>query len=157
VVLSRRDFLGWTVVGSGAVALGNLGSLLAASPASAARGLGEPVPDPAGVLDLPAGFSYRIVSRAGDPLPGGGTTPGRHDGTASFGGDRSGLVLVQNHEIGASDPNPTLASPELTYDPKAKGGTTTLRLDQHLDRMSTSVSPARGRTAPAASHRGAAG
>jgi secreted PhoX family phosphatase len=92
------------------------------------------------VLDLPAGFSYRIVSRAGDPLPGIGTTPGRHDGTASFVGGSSGLRLVQNHEIGGSDPNPALAGPELTYDPKAKGGTTTLTLDRHLDRVDEYVS-----------------
>ena len=92
------------------------------------------------MLDLPPGFSYRIVSRAGDPLPGGGTTPGRHDGTASFVGPRGGLLLVQNHEIGASDPNPTVAAPELTYDPKAKGGTTTLALGHHLQPIDQYVS-----------------
>ena len=77
---------------------------------------------------------------AGDPLPGGGTTPGRHDGTASFVGVRGGLQLVQNHEIGASDPNPALAAPELTYDPKAMGATTTLSLDRHLNRVDEYVS-----------------
>ena len=71
---------------------------------------------------------------------------------------RGGVRLVQNHEIGASDPIPTLAAPELTYDPKAKGGTTTLTLDQHLDRVDEYVSLAgTGRTAPAASRRGARG
>jgi hypothetical protein len=40
---------------------------------------------------------------------------------------------VQNHEIGNSDPNPALAALEFTYDPKAKGGTTTLTLDRDLD------------------------
>ena len=37
-----------------------------------------------------------------------------------------------------SDPNPTLAPPELTYDPKAKGGTTTLPLDTPATVASTS-------------------
>ena len=81
--LSRREVLTWSAVGTGAVAFGNMGSLLAASPAvAAAPSIGEPVLDPAGILDLPAGFSYQVVSRAGDPLPEGGITPGRHDGTA---------------------------------------------------------------------------
>ena len=80
------------------------------------------------------------MSRAGDPLPGGGITPGRHDGTATFDGPHGGLRLVQNHEIGTSDANPTLAAPELTYDPRAKGGTTTLTLDNHLNRVDEYVS-----------------
>ena len=139
--LSRREVLTWSAVGTGAVALGNLGSLLAASPAAAgAPGIGAPVPDPVGILDLPAGFSYRVVSRAGDPLPGGGITPGRHDGTATFDGPNGGLRLVQNHEISTSDANPTIAAPELTYDPRAKGGTTTLTLDNHLNRVDEYVS-----------------
>jgi secreted PhoX family phosphatase len=141
VALSRRQLLTQTAVGAGALALGNLGSLLAASPAAAsADALGPLVPDPAGILDLPARFSYRIVSRAGDPLPGGGLTPGRHDGTATFFGPRGGLRLVQNHEIGDADPTPTLAAPELTYDPKAKGGTTTLTLDSRGRRVDEHVS-----------------
>ncbi len=139
--LSRREVLTWSAVGTGAVAFGNMGSLLAASPAvAAAPSIGEPVLDPAGILDLPAGFSYQVVSRAGDPLPEGGITPGRHDGTAAFDGPHGGVRLVQNHEIGNSDPNPTLAPAELTYDPKAKGGTTTLTLDNHLNRIDEYVS-----------------
>ena len=139
--LSRREVLTWSALGTGAVALGNMGSLLAASPAvAAAPGIGEPVLDPAGILDLPAGFSYQIVSRAGDPLPAGGITPGRHDGTATFDGPHGGLRLVQNHEISTADPNLTLAAPELTYDPKAKGGTTTLTLDNRLKRVDEYVS-----------------
>jgi secreted PhoX family phosphatase len=140
VALTRRQLLTHTAIGAGALAVGNVGSLLAASPASAAGSVGDPVPDPAGVLDLPARFAYRIVSRAGDPLPGGGATPGRHDGTAAFVGPNGGLRLVQNHEIGSSDPNPTLAVPELTYDPKAKGGTTTLTLDRSRTRVDEYVS-----------------
>ncbi len=138
--VSRRELLGRTALGAGAVALGNMSSLLVGQPASADHGTGDPIPDPAGILDLPDGFSYQIVSRAGDPLPGGGVTPGRHDGTAAFKGPRRGVQLVQNHEIGASDPNPSLAVPELTYDPKAMGGTTTLTLDRDLNRLDEYVS-----------------
>lgn len=139
--LTRREVLTWSALGTGAVVLGNMGSLLAASPAAAASPrIGAPVLDPAGILDLPSGFSYQIVSRAGDPLPGGGLTPGRHDGTASFKGPQGGVRLVQNHEIGTSDPFPALAAAEFTYDPKAKGGTTTLTLDNHLNRVDEYVS-----------------
>jgi secreted PhoX family phosphatase len=140
VTLSRRELLGRTAVGAGALAIGNLSSLLSGQSAIARSGVGDPLPDPAGVLDLPRGFSYRIVSRSGAPLPGGGVTPGRHDGTASFAGPGGGVRLVQNHEIGSSDPNPSLAAPELTYDPKAMGGTTTLTLDEHLDPVDEYVS-----------------
>jgi hypothetical protein len=47
---------------------------------------------------------------------------------------------VQNHEIGSSDPFPSLAAVDLTYDPKAKGGTTTLTLDHSLHRVDEYVS-----------------
>jgi secreted PhoX family phosphatase len=137
--LSRRDLLTRSLAGAAVLAVGDLGSVLAA-PSSFASSPGAPVPDPLGVLDLPPGFSYRIVSRAGDPLPGGGITPGRHDGTASFAAPRHGIRLVQNHEIGNADPFPTVADPALTYDPKAKGGTTTLSLDRGLNRVDEYVS-----------------
>jgi len=140
MVVSRRELLSRSAVGAGAIALGNMTSLLAGRTAFADRGIGDLVPDPAGVLDLPRGFAYKIVSRAGDPLPGGGVTPSRPDGTAAFKGTRGGVRIVQNHEIGNSDPNPTLAAPELTYDPKALGGTTTLTLDRNFDPVDQYVS-----------------
>ena len=127
MALTRRQLLTHTAVGAGAFAFGNLSTLLAATPASAASGVGDPVPDPAGVLDLPAGFSYTVVSQAGDPLPGGGATPGRHDGTAVVRRARTAAsASCRTTRSAPATPNPTLAAPELTYDPKAKGGTTTL-------------------------------
>jgi secreted PhoX family phosphatase len=140
--LTRRELLAGGAVGAGLVALGDVTPLFAARPAIAApSGFGPPVPDPAGILDLPAGFSYSVVSRKGDPMSDGGLTPGGHDGTAAFPAPRGrGVRLVQNHEIGSSSSNPTLAEPNLTYDPKAKGGTTTLVLDRHDQRLSEYVS-----------------
>ncbi len=41
------------------------------------QGYGELKPDPAGVLDLPEGFTYRIVSRFGDSMTDGFVVPGR--------------------------------------------------------------------------------
>ena len=84
-------------------------------------------------------------SRAGDPLPGGGTTPGRHDGTASFVGRGAGCSSSRTTRSGPATRTRRVAAPELTYDPKAMGGTTTLSLDHHLNRVDdTSAWPARG-------------
>ena len=42
------------------------------------------MPDPAGLLDLPEGFSYRVISRLGDAMDDGGTVPDRADGMGCF-------------------------------------------------------------------------
>jgi uncharacterized protein len=56
-------------------------------------------PDADGILDLPDGFSYTIVSRAGDPMNDGLPVPTRHDGMAAFPGDGGKIRLVCNHEL----------------------------------------------------------
>jgi uncharacterized protein len=91
--------------------------------ASGSAGYGELVPDPGGLIDLPKGFQYRIISEEGSPLSSGGVVPGDHDGMAAFPGPSSGTaVLVRNHEQNMVDPNPLFgANP---YDPAAPGGTT---------------------------------
>jgi secreted PhoX family phosphatase len=91
--------------GLSATALGFTGlRFLAGSPASAqpmAGGYGPLVPDPARLLDLPRGFSYRIVSREGDPMSDGLATPAAFDGMACFPvrGSRHRVALVRNHEM----------------------------------------------------------
>jgi secreted PhoX family phosphatase len=47
---------------------------------------------------------------------------------------------VCNHEIGSSATFPTMADPAFTYDPLAKGGTTTIQVDRHHDRVAEYVS-----------------
>lgn len=48
-------------------------------------GYGPLVSDPKGILALPAGFSYRIVTHSGvTKLESGEYTPSNHDGTAAF-------------------------------------------------------------------------
>lgn len=45
--------------------------------------------DPKGILALPAGFSYRIITHCGvTKLESGEYTPSNHDGTAAFEGPR---------------------------------------------------------------------
>ena len=49
-----------------------------------AEGYGPLQPDPAGMFDLPAGFSYQIVSQAGEAMDDGFVAPGHFDGMACF-------------------------------------------------------------------------
>ncbi|MGH3741366.1 MAG: alkaline phosphatase PhoX [Micromonosporaceae bacterium] len=92
-------------------------------------GYGPLVPDPKGLLDLPRGFSYRVLSREGDALSGGAPVPSRFDGMGFFSKRGRPNALVRNHECRADAPIPVQAGPEHTYDPGGKGGTSTLILD----------------------------
>ncbi|MBC7922020.1 MAG: DUF839 domain-containing protein [Ferruginibacter sp.] len=98
--LSRRHFLRL----SGVASLGFLGlhhfasaPVLAARP-SDASGYGPLLPDPAGLLNLPKGFSYRIISQRGNRMSDGFFTPGRADGMATFAASKGRTILVRNHE-----------------------------------------------------------
>lgn len=63
------------------------------------RGFGPLQRDPGGLLDLPAGFSYHVVSKAGDTMDDGFKVPPAHDGMAAFPGADGRVVLVCNHEM----------------------------------------------------------
>jgi len=113
VAISRRQVLtSGAAAGVGLSVAGILPSL--AEPAAAAgagsRGFGSssgqrPFPplqdDPNGILALPAGFSYTIVTREGatDMSFGQGKTPAFHDGTGVVGSGRNRLTIIQNHEM----------------------------------------------------------
>lgn len=93
-------------------------------------GYGPLVPDPDGLLDLPKGFRYRVLSRTGDELRSGeGEVPSNPDGMAAFAGRRGRVHLVRNHEnrVDGKIGVPTVDG--LTYDPMGKGGCTALELD----------------------------
>lgn len=55
--------------------------------------------DPAGLLDLPEGFSYQIVSRAGDVMSDGFHAPSNFDGMGCFAAGDGKVALVRNHEL----------------------------------------------------------
>lgn len=55
--------------------------------------------DPHRILDLPEGFSYRVISRAGDRMADGLLVPGFPDGMAAFSGRDGNVILVRNHEL----------------------------------------------------------
>ena len=72
--LSRRSFL----VGGGVALAGVAGWRLLSSappPLPQRRAFGPLRPDPAGILDLPEGFSYRIVERSGEMMSDGYVAP----------------------------------------------------------------------------------
>lgn len=50
-------------------------------------------------MDLPQGFEYVIVSRAGVPMDDGLRVPHSHDGMAAFAGEDGRVNLVCNHEL----------------------------------------------------------
>ncbi|GAA2478044.1 PhoX family protein [Streptomyces thermolineatus] len=97
-------------------------------------GHGPLLDDPEGVLALPAGFSYRVLTRAGvTRLESGEPTPGRHDGTAAFEGPRGSVLLVNNHELGGPRSrweHPVPLAEDLVYDPAASGGCTVVEVSR---------------------------
>ena len=103
--ISRRSFIG--VGGMSAAAL-VLGSKCVLAHESAAPDFDSRlVEDPNGLLDLPNGFRYRIISEEGSRLSNGALVPGDFDGMAAFKGPKRGTtVLVRNHEQRTGDPNP---------------------------------------------------
>ncbi|MGW0195555.1 alkaline phosphatase PhoX [Nonomuraea sp. NPDC003201] len=142
--IPRRSFLGRAAAGSLGIALaGSIETIAGPAALAATRpplGYGPLVPDPAGILALPAGFSYRVVAEAGVTLlESGEPTPSDADGTAAFPHGR-GATLVNNHEIGGSEPYRVPALPGLTYDPGAGGGTTNIDVDAHGERIREYVS-----------------
>jgi len=91
------------------------------------------VTDPRRLLDLPEGFSYRVLSHAGEPMHDGYRVPGNPDAMGVFRvGDE--LVLMRNHEVAPGDrgsgPYPDgVQAPREAYDRDAYGGVTRLVLD----------------------------
>jgi len=55
--------------------------------------------DPGCILDLPDGYSYNIVSSAGNPMNDGLQVPFAHDGMAAFPAQGGRVILVCNHEL----------------------------------------------------------
>ena len=94
---------------------------------------GPLVADPAGLIDLPAGFSYRVLSSLGDAMSDGGTVPDQADGMGCFDLGGGKWALVRNHELMPNQDGGGASG--AAYDTVARslvplpGGTTTLVLD----------------------------
>jgi uncharacterized protein len=127
---SRRHFLAAT--GTAFAALLASGCMLREARRDAAgTSYGPLLPDPEGLLDLPQGFSYRVISRLGDALQDGGKVPDNADGMGCFALPGGRLALVRNHELTAmQDAGGTPTGYDYLDNGKVlPGGTTTLILD----------------------------
>ncbi|HZG86511.1 alkaline phosphatase PhoX [Paenibacillus sp.] len=136
--MSRRSFLKWggmsaaamMLGAAGALTLGKPGNALASAlggPTSGAGGYGPLVKDPGGVLNLPEGFQYRIISEQGGKLSDGRVIPGMFDGMAAFQGPGRSTILVRNHEQSGNTSHPVEG--RNPYDKTKTGGTTVLVVD----------------------------
>lgn len=139
--LSRRHFN----FGLGSLAFAGLSTYAYGQIPPAGRsevtGYGPLIRDPNSLLDLPKGFSYRVISRYGNVMDDGFVVPNAGDGMGAFAAGRGKVALVRNHELSPRDlrfgPFPSKVGADfLTYDRiKDKdamplpGGTTTLIYD----------------------------
>jgi secreted PhoX family phosphatase len=90
--MDRRRFLHTLALAASAPAL--------STPSRAADAKVGPLrPDARQILDLPDGYSYTVVSRAGDLMSDGFRVPNAHDGMAAFAGKDGRVTLVCNHEL----------------------------------------------------------
>ncbi|OCQ98302.1 phosphatase [Nostoc sp. MBR 210] len=123
---SRRKF--FTLAGTGTAGAVLLSPLQAfyAQRTLAAGPYGTLQPDPLGVLDLPAGFSYRRLSETGQTMTDGYRVPGGHDGMAAFAGANGNTILIRNHELSPSSSNGLSAPNSSKYNTSARGGCTKL-------------------------------
>ena len=128
---TRRRFLGATGSAFAALVASGCSTRM---PAGVAEGgsYGPLVADPAGLLDLPQGFSYRVISRLGDAMADGGTVPDAADGMGCFDLGGGKLALVRNHELRPGQGAGAVLTTGYGQAPDGSimpGGTTTLVLD----------------------------
>lgn len=132
MIADRRRFLRATGTAFAALAASGCVRTGLAS-AGGAASYGPLVPDPQGLIDLPAGFTYRVISKLGDAMSDGGTVPDRADGMGCFDLGGGKIALVRNHELSPNGDGGGAAG--AAYDTVARslvplpGGTTTIVLD----------------------------
>ncbi len=131
MTMHRRTFLSAT--GSAFAALLASGCVARSlNQAAAPSAYGALVADPKGLLDLPEGFSYRVISRLGDVMDDGWSVPDNADGMGCFDLGDGTIALVRNHELKARQDGG--GSLDKGYDRTVAGtvlpgGTTTLVLN----------------------------
>lgn len=155
--LTRRHFL--KNASAAAIAVGGLRSLqlqaqvYAQDPVYGIDKVGQLLADPAGILNLPRDFTYKVISRSGDLMNDGLLVPSAPDGMASFPmpGDSSKCILVRNHELASvgSEINPFEGKTKLAKQQKGiaydffnglpvNGGTTTMVYSHRSQRVERS-------------------
>ena len=148
---SRRSFLAQSsAVAAGFSALGKFLNA-AETPALAHSPYGPLQTDPGKIIELPKGFSYRVLSRTGDTMNDGFKVPGQPDGMGCFDLEDDLICLVRNHEIGHTwftlgpfqdnSKLPGSIDPSMSYDPGRfgaqpfVGGTTNVVINQKTGKV----------------------
>ncbi len=67
-------------------------------------GYGPLMPDPDRILELPEGFSYRVISQRGNKMTDGLYVPGLADAMATFPAEDGKILIIRNHEVRPDDP-----------------------------------------------------
>lgn len=149
--ISRRGFAATSLA---ALALGGWSRIGAAQQGESYRnevpGYGPLRADPAGYFDLPEGFSYRVLAKAGDTMDDGFIVPDNFDGMGCIPLAGGRLALVRNHELGLGAEAKGAAGADPALEQKLAsgrvfdrgqggrvlpGGTTTLVLDARGERV----------------------
>ncbi len=102
--MNRRNFLkttgcaAWAVFSSRPLFI-NMDSFCCGHAEETDIGYGPLIQDPERIMDLPEGFSYKIISRAGEKMADGFYAPARPDGMGTVPGPNSLAIILRNHEI----------------------------------------------------------
>ncbi|MBP2371594.1 alkaline phosphatase PhoX [Pseudonocardia parietis] len=129
-LLRRSGQLGLGVSLFGSVQALRSAPVAGAAAAQAVTGYGPLVDDADGMLALPEGFSYRVVTEAGQTSTyEGDPSPGVHDGAAAFAADDGNVLIVLNHEVrgGTDDDGAVPHQKGLVYRDDAGGGVTVIK------------------------------
>ncbi|WP_210413451.1 alkaline phosphatase PhoX [Altererythrobacter sp. TH136] len=127
--MHRRTFLSATASAFAALAASGCSTVQRRSTV----GYGPLVADPAGLMDLPAGFTYRVISQLGDTMSDGFTVPDAADGMGCFDLGGGKIALVRNHELMPGKDGGGVMGPAFDTTGRSlvplPGGTTTIVLD----------------------------
>ncbi|MDJ0601989.1 MAG: DUF839 domain-containing protein [Crocosphaera sp.] len=134
--LSRRNFITLTGLSFTSIiaanSLKNYYLRVANGKATHSNKFGQLIRDPNGIIDLPKGWQYQVISYGGKSLDDGNIIPPAFDGMAAFPGKNQQTILVRNHELSPNAPYGINTLPDYKYDSLSQGGTTTLIVNQDL-------------------------
>jgi uncharacterized protein len=101
--LNRRNFgMGLTAVAFAGLARHGYAQIPPAAK-NEVFGYGPLLRDPNELIDLPKGFSYRVISRFGNLMDDGFVVPSAGDGMGAFAAGPGKVALVRNHELSQRD------------------------------------------------------
>lgn len=106
MTLSRRHLIGAAATGAALLGLSRYAGaagLTGDGYVNEVHGYGPLNPDPDKLFDLPEGFSYTVVQRAGDAMSDGLVAPRKMDGMGCFNLRGGRVALVRNHELSPRD------------------------------------------------------